>query len=130
MSWTWREHLADAAREAAAVIALADPERPLHVGVLLGNTPDMLRSMAAAALGGYVLGGLNTTRRGDALLADVRRADCQLVLVNGEHAELRRRASTSSGVRSSTSTRPSGPSRSPPRGRSCRTPRSARWTRS
>lgn len=87
-SWTWREHLTEAAREAAAVIARADPDRPLHVGVLLGNTPDMLRSMAAAALGGYVLVGLNTTRRADALLADVRRADCQLVLVNGEHAEL------------------------------------------
>jgi fatty-acyl-CoA synthase len=88
MSWSWREHLAEASAEAAAVISLADPTRPLHVGVLLGNTPDMLRSMAAAALGGYVLGGLNTTRRADALLADVRRADCQMILVNGEHAEL------------------------------------------
>ena len=37
-------------------------------------------------------GGLNTTRRGDALLADVRRADCQMILVDGEHAELRRGA--------------------------------------
>ncbi|HEX5086322.1 MAG TPA: fatty-acid--CoA ligase FadD1 [Nocardioides sp.] len=87
-SWTWREHLAEAAAEASAVIALADPRRPLHVGVLLGNTPDMLRSMAAAALGGYVLVGLNTTRQGPALLADVRRADCQLVLVNAEHTGL------------------------------------------
>ncbi len=87
-TWTWREHLAEAAAEASAVIALADPARPLHVGVLLGNTPDMLRSMAAAALGGYVLVGLNTTRRGPALLADVRRADCQLLLVNDEHAPL------------------------------------------
>lgn len=88
VSWTWREHLTDASSEAAAAIAVADAGRPLHVGVLLGNTPDMLRSMAAAALGGYVLVGLNTTRRAEALLADVRRADCQLVLVNGEHAEL------------------------------------------
>jgi fatty-acyl-CoA synthase len=87
-TWTWRQHLAEAADHASAVIALADPTRPLHVGVLLGNTPDMLRSMAAAALGGYVLCGLNPTRRGDALLADVRRADCQLVLVNDEHAPL------------------------------------------
>jgi fatty-acyl-CoA synthase len=83
---TWREHLAEASAEASAVIALADPARPLHVGVLLGNTPDMVRSMAAAALGGYVLVGLNTTRRGPALLADIRRADCQMVLVNDEHA--------------------------------------------
>jgi fatty-acyl-CoA synthase len=48
----------------------------------------MLRAMAGAALGGYVLCGLNTTRRGEALAADVRRADCQLVLVNAEHAAL------------------------------------------
>jgi fatty-acyl-CoA synthase len=88
LSWTWREHVEQAAAEAAAVIEVADPDRPLHVGVLLGNTPDMLRAMAAAALGGYVLVGLNTTRRGDALLADVRRAHCQVVLVNGENAEL------------------------------------------
>ena len=87
-TWTWREHLAQAADHAATVIALADPARPLHVGVLLGNTPEMLRAMAGAALGGYVLCGLNTTRRGEALAADVRRADCQLVLVNAEHAPL------------------------------------------
>ncbi len=88
MSWTWREHVTECAAEASAVIGLADPARPLHVGVLLGNTPDMLRAMGAAALGGYVLVGLNTTRRADALLADVRRAHCQLVVVNGENAEL------------------------------------------
>ena len=65
-TWTWREHLAEAAAEASALIGLADPSRPLHVGALLGNTPAMLRSMAAAALGGYVLCGINTTRRGEA----------------------------------------------------------------
>ncbi|HET6938790.1 MAG TPA: AMP-binding protein, partial [Nocardioides sp.] len=81
-TWTWREHLAEASSEASAVIALGDPSRPLHVGVLLGNTPEMVRSMAAAGLGGYVLVGLNTTRRGPALLADIRRADCQLLLVD------------------------------------------------
>ena len=87
-AWTWREHLTEAATEAAALIAQADPDRPLHVGVLLGNSPDMLRSMAAAALGGYVLCGINTTRRGEALLADVRRSDCQLLVVNDEHRPL------------------------------------------
>jgi fatty-acyl-CoA synthase len=87
-TWTWREHLAEAAAEAAALIVLADPSRPLHVGALLGNTPAMLRSMAAAALGGYVLCGINTTRRGDGLAADIRRADCQLVLANAEHMPL------------------------------------------
>ena len=36
--WTWREHLADAASMAAALIGVADRDRPLHVGTLLGNT--------------------------------------------------------------------------------------------
>ena len=34
--------------QAAALIAAADPSRPLHVGVLMGNTPDMLTALAAA----------------------------------------------------------------------------------
>ncbi|MGZ4529708.1 MAG: fatty-acid--CoA ligase FadD1 [Mycobacterium sp.] len=86
--WTWREHLAEAEAEAAALIALADATRPLHVGALLPNFPAMLRAMAAAALGGYVLCGINTTRRGAGLLADIRRSDCQLLLVDPEHFAL------------------------------------------
>ncbi len=84
-SWTWREHLAEAEAEAAALIGLADAKRPLHVGALLTNSPAMLRAMAAAALGGYVLCGINTTRRGAGLLADIRRSDCQMLLVDSEH---------------------------------------------
>ncbi|MDR3656314.1 MAG: fatty-acid--CoA ligase FadD1 [Mycobacterium sp.] len=87
-TWTWREHLAEAEVEAAALIAFADAARPLHVGALLTNSPAMLRAMAAAALGGYVLCGINTTRRGAALLADIRRSDCQILLVDGEHMPL------------------------------------------
>src|SRR5690349_24554575 len=87
-TWTWREHLAEAAAEASALIAMADPSRPVHVGALLGNSPAMLRAMAAAALGGYVLCGINTTRRGAGLLTDIRRSDCQMLLVDPEHLEL------------------------------------------
>ena len=86
--WTWREHLAEAAKVASAVIGVTDPERPMHVGVLLGNTPDMLRAMAAAGLGGYVLCGINTTRRGAGLVADIERADCQLVITDAKHRHL------------------------------------------
>jgi fatty-acyl-CoA synthase len=70
------------------LIGLADTTRPLHVGALLGNSPAMLRSMAAAGLGGYVLCGINTIRRGTGLLADIRRADCQLLLVDSDHLPL------------------------------------------
>src|ERR1700756_1568072 len=87
-TWTWREHLTEAAAEASMVIGLADAARPLHVGALLGNSPAVLRSMAAAALGGYVLCGINTTRRGAGLATDIRRSDCQLLLVDPEHRQL------------------------------------------
>jgi fatty-acyl-CoA synthase len=87
-TWTWREHLTEAAAEASMLIGLADTARPLHVGALLANSPPMLRSMAAAALGGYVLCGINTTRRGAGLLTDIRRADCQLLLVDSDHRAL------------------------------------------
>jgi fatty-acyl-CoA synthase len=70
--WTWREHLRDASARAAALLSLVDHDKPVHVGVLMGNTPEFLNQMAAAGLGGYVLCGLNTTRRGAALAADVR----------------------------------------------------------
>jgi fatty-acyl-CoA synthase len=87
-TWTWRQHLNEASAEASALLKLADSGRPLHVGALLGNSVAMLRSMAAAALGGYVLCGINTTRRGEGLAADIRRSDCQLLLVDTDHLPL------------------------------------------
>ncbi|GBE64240.1 acyl-CoA synthetase [Mycobacterium sp. MFM001] len=86
--WSWRQHLADASAVAAAVIGIADRQRPLHVGALLGNTPEMLTAMAAAALGGYVLCGINDTRRGEALARDIARADCQILLADAAHRGL------------------------------------------
>jgi fatty-acyl-CoA synthase len=88
LQWSWRQYLAGATARAAALIAAADPQRPMHIGVLLGNTPEMLSQMAAAGLGGYVLCGLNITRRGDALAADIRRAECQFVVTDAEHRPL------------------------------------------
>jgi len=87
-TWTWRQHLCDASSQASALLGIADQTRPMHVGTLLGNTPDMLTQMAAAGLGGYVLCGINTTRRGEALLADVRRADCQILVTDAAHRPL------------------------------------------
>ena len=62
--------------------------RPLHIGALLGNTPDMLTAMAAAGLGGYVLCGINNTRRGAALARDIVHADCQILLTDADHRDL------------------------------------------
>jgi fatty-acyl-CoA synthase len=88
LQWSWDQYLTEATARAAALIAAADPQRPMHIGALLGNTPEMLAQMAAAGLGGYVLCGLNTTRRGEALAADIRRADCQFVVTDPEHRPL------------------------------------------
>jgi fatty-acyl-CoA synthase len=87
-SWTWREHVAEASAQAAALLAITDRDRPVHIGVLLGNTPQMLTALAAGALGGYVVCGINTTRRGDGLARDVARVDCQILLTDAEHRHL------------------------------------------
>lgn len=79
---TWRQHIQHAAELAALLRGRLDPDRPPHVGVLLGNTPLFSALLAAAALSGLVLVGLNPTRRGAALHRDVTHADCQLVLTD------------------------------------------------
>ena len=48
----------------------------------MDNTPEMAFQLGAAGLGGHVAVGLNTTRRGEALLADIRKADCQVVVAD------------------------------------------------
>src|ERR1700694_1768026 len=85
---TWREHIAEAGAHAAAVIGMADRTRPLHIGTLLGNTPDMLTALAAAALGGYVLCGINNTRRGESLARDIARVDCQILITDAGNRRL------------------------------------------
>ncbi len=78
-TWTWREHLNEASAEASVLTArcLLTPPGRCTSARCWAIRPAMLRSMAAAALGGYVLCGINTTRRGEGLAADIRRSDCQ-----------------------------------------------------
>lgn len=81
-AWPWRELIADAASRAAAIAGLLDPTRPPHVGLLMDNTAEMLLGLSAAGFGSHVAVGVNSTRRGDALLADLHRADVQLLLTD------------------------------------------------
>ncbi|MGY4709600.1 long-chain-fatty-acid--CoA ligase FadD17 [Mycolicibacterium sp. CBM1] len=81
---TWHQHIQAAAELAAALTERLDPAKPPHVGVLLGNTPFFSSLLVAAALRGLVPVGLNPTRRGEALRRDIERADCQLVLADGD----------------------------------------------
>lgn len=79
-AWTWAEVVRESTARAAAVNGLLDPERPPHVAVLLDNVPEFTFVLGGAALAGQVVVGLNSTRRGAALAADIARTDAQVVL--------------------------------------------------
>jgi len=79
-AWTYREVAEEAGRRAALFGELRDDGRPPHIGVLLENVPDYLFWLAAAALSGGVLVGINTTYRGEQLGLLVRHTDCQLLV--------------------------------------------------
>jgi fatty-acyl-CoA synthase len=86
--WSWHEYVEESSCRAAALAGLRDPDRPFHVGLLMGNTAEMAMALAAAGLGGFVVVGLNTTRRGEGLTRDARHADCQIVVTDSEHLPL------------------------------------------
>lgn len=85
---SWREHLRLSAIRGAALSGVLEPARPPHIAVLLGNIPEFSYLLAAAAMRSLVLVGLNPTRRGAALTADMATADCQLVIVEDETVDL------------------------------------------
>jgi fatty-acyl-CoA synthase len=87
-SWTWAEVVQESSVRAAAVATLLPAGEPPHVGVLLENVPEFAFLLGGAALGGQVVVGLNPTRRGEALAADVRRADVQVVITDAAHVDL------------------------------------------
>ena len=74
-TWTWAEVVEEAEQRAGWV-------GRRHVGVLLDNTPDYVFLLAAAALSGGVVIGLNPTRRGEELARDIRHTDCQVVVTD------------------------------------------------
>jgi fatty-acyl-CoA synthase len=83
---SWRDHVRHGAAIAAALRERLDPARPPHVGVLLQNTPFFSATLIAAGMSGIVPVGLNPVRRGEALLRDIARADCQVVLADANSA--------------------------------------------
>jgi fatty-acyl-CoA synthase len=80
--WSWRDVVAESAARSALFGELLDPQRPPHVAVLLDNVPEFAFALGGAALGGHVVVGLNSTRRGPALVSDLERTDCQFVLTD------------------------------------------------
>ncbi len=85
---TWAGAVRAAAVRSAVLTDLLPTGAPPHVGLLLDNVPEFLHVLGGAALGGQVVVGLNTTRRGPALVDDVRRSDTQVVLTDAAHAAL------------------------------------------
>jgi fatty-acyl-CoA synthase len=86
--WSWREVLAEGADRAALLDALRRPAEPFHIGVLSENTPEYLFLLIGAALAGAVVVGVNPTRRGAELAADIRHTDCCAVVVDPTFAGL------------------------------------------
>ncbi|MBA2952900.1 AMP-binding protein [Nocardioides sp. MAH-18] len=87
-AWTWAEVVRESGVRSAVIGTLLDDTQPPHVGVLLENVPEFAFLLGGAALGGQVVVGLNPTRRGEALAADVRRADVQVVVTDAAHVDL------------------------------------------
>ncbi|MBO2450447.1 AMP-binding protein [Actinomadura barringtoniae] len=87
-TWTWREVVRQCAARAAWMNAARRPDRPVHVGVLLDNTPELVFLLGGAALSGAVVVALNHTRSADELAGDAERADCDLIVTQPRHAGL------------------------------------------
>ena len=62
--------------------------RPLHVGILLDNSPEYVFWLAAAALSGSVLVGINSTYRGAQLRQLISHTDCDVVVTSTGHLPL------------------------------------------
>jgi fatty-acyl-CoA synthase len=87
--WTWREAVAEGAARGALAQSLMGRGLP-HIGLLLPNGPEYLFWLNGAALAGAAIVGINPTRRGEALAADVRATDCSMIVTDDEGAELLR----------------------------------------
>lgn len=85
---TWAEHVRVSTRWAAAIEEMLGAAAPPHVAVLLDNVPEFSYLLGAAALGGFVIVGLNSTRTGPQLIEDMRRTDCRMVVTDTAHRHL------------------------------------------
>lgn len=79
--WTWDEVVAESAARGALARTLRT-DGPFHVGVLLDNVPDFLFWLGGAALVGATVVGINPTRGAAELAAEIRLADCQLIVTD------------------------------------------------
>ena len=84
--WTWDEVVHESAVRASIASTLSDLDPP-HIGVLLDNVPDFVFWLGGAALAGATIVGLNPTRGAADLAADIRHADCRLIVTDAAGAD-------------------------------------------
>ncbi|MDV8001399.1 AMP-binding protein [Rhodococcus sp. IEGM 1408] len=87
-TYTWDEVVRECDKRAAVLLRHRRAGRPFHVGVLLENVPDYIFLIGAGALSGATIIGINPTRRGAELAADIRGVDCDLIITDSAQAGL------------------------------------------
>jgi fatty-acyl-CoA synthase len=88
--WSWDEVVAESAARAGLATALhhhRSDDAPFHIGVLLDNVPDFVFWLGGAALAGATVVGLNPTRGASDLAADIRHADCAMIVTDDAGSE-------------------------------------------
>ena len=85
-TWTWREVVEESL--ARAELLRASGLAGKHIGVLLDNVPEYVFLLCAAALTNSVIVGVNDTRRGESLAADLRHTDCGVILTDASKVGL------------------------------------------
>ena len=84
--WTWDDVVAESAARAGLARARLAGSAPPHIGVLLPNVADFVFWLGAAALAGHVVVGINPTRGDTEMAAEIRHADCRLIVTDGPGA--------------------------------------------
>lgn len=83
--WTWDQVVTESAvRGALATALLAEPP---HIGVLLPNVPEFVFWLGGAALAGATVVGINPTRGSAEMAAEIRHADCRLIVTDTAGAQ-------------------------------------------
>jgi acyl-CoA synthetase (AMP-forming)/AMP-acid ligase II len=84
--WTWGEVVEESL--ARASLFRASGLAGKHIGILLDNVPEYVFLLCAAALTNSVIVGVNDTRRGESLAADLRHTDCAVILTDSSKVGL------------------------------------------
>ena len=86
--YTWAEVLDQCELRAKTLYTLRREDHAFHVGVLLENVPDYIFLLGGAALAGATIVGINPTRRGAELAADIRSVDCDIIITDDAQLHL------------------------------------------